>query len=125
MRYAQPIAEFGRGLGIEVLALNHGGIAQILLDEGRSLTLEEADEALLVYLTAAAPFIDTPRLVAALDSANARRADPPALQLGLRGNGNEAAVIALARVEGRSVSARDIAHAADALLAWHARWAET
>lgn len=122
MRHAEAVAAFGRSVGFEALSLEPRGLAQLLLGEDRALTIEAVDETLLVYLTAAARFVETPRLVAALQSVNARRQDGPALQLGLRGNGGDATLIVLARLAGRALSGSDIGRAVDALLAWHHEW---
>lgn len=122
MSFAEPLAAFGRSLGLEALALNHDGLAQLLLDDERSLTIEATDDALLVYLTVAARFVDTPRLIAALQSINLRRLDGPALQLALRGSGGDAALIVLTRLTGRSLAGSDIGRAVEALVGWHAQW---
>jgi len=125
MTFAEPVAAFGRTLGIEALTLDYRGVTQLLLDEGRALTLEATDEELLLYLAAPAPFVELPRLAAALAAANARRLDGPALQLGLRGTGADAMLIVLTRLAGRALSGSDIARAADHIFGWHAAWQAT
>lgn len=123
MSYAQPVTDFGHGIGVDGLALDHAGLAQLRLDAGCMLTFEATDAALLVYLTAPAPFVELPRLLTALKAVHAREHDGPPLQLGLRGRGNDASLVVLTRLVGRHLGGSDIARAVEVLLGWHAQWA--
>lgn len=107
MSLSYALSEFGVMLGAGAVDLPAQGSVSLQLAPGRRLTLEESDEALLLYQLIDVPHIDAARCMALLQACNLRRrpAHEPCVQAGLRGQGHDAQVMLLVRFDVNNVQA--------------------
>ena len=123
MNITNAVADFGRSMGVE-LSLDPSGMVALELEEGDVLTLEAADDDLLVYRVVPAPYVSSQLLVNALKACNARLQEGLGwqLQVGLHGSGAESAVVFLFRLIGSKISAHSIEQAIDKIESFRRNW---
>lgn len=114
---AQTIAEFGRTVGIEGLALDGNGLAQLALAGGGSLSLEAGEDELLVYMVRPVSPHDTDARLRALGLCRSDRPWQWPVQTGRHG---EDGLIFLVRLPEREVSLSSLEQALDTLTRLHA-----
>lgn len=118
----QTLADFGYQLGIEGLDFGPHGVAQLQLASGGFIAVEpvrrgQVDEV-LVYLGRPVGHQAAPAVRLALSRSHWRQGGPLAVQVGLRGTGSEAHLLALVRLPERTFTAQSLAHAVDYLGRW-------
>lgn len=116
------LADFGRQLGIDGLDFGPYGVAQLQLASGSVIAVEPVrrgqDDEVLVYLSRPVGH-QAPQMVSvALARSHWRNGGPLPVQVGLRGRGAEAQLLALVRVPERTFTAQALAHAVDYLGRW-------
>ncbi len=110
----QAVAEFGRGLGLEALALDDDGRAAMRLQSGTVMQLLLVDDELLLLIDCPLAFEGPELLERALVAANLKRGGP--LQLGLRGRGADQVLQLARRLPWRRARGTDIARGFEQLL---------
>lgn len=114
---AQTIADFGRTIGVDGLALDDKGLAHMGLGGGGSLSLEAVGDELLVYMMRPVPPHDTEAKLRALGLCRSDRPWKWPVQTGLRGDDG---LIFLVRLPEREVSLSNLEQALDTLTRLHA-----
>lgn len=109
--------EFGRAMGLPVLALESGQ-ASLELESGATLGLLLCDRDLLLHVLQPVPHPDASLSLRALQSAEARDRPGFALQVGGRGTGSEYCMVGAVRLPESQLSPESLMKAAEQLLSW-------
>lgn len=110
------IRDFGRGMGMEDLALNHNGLLCLDFEALGSLFIEQAEEAVLVYLVRELPRHDTVNLQRALALCHYREGLPFAVNVAFR---EENHLVFIARVPENDFSLPTLEKSIDLLTKLH------
>ena len=120
---SDAVGEFGRTIGLDDLHLGHSSACELRWADGSALVLEETDEHLLVCVMFPTPHLQPQEKLKALEMQDMRvYADMPAVQVGVRDQGEHACLVALSRLDARSASGREIQQAVDLITRWRHRW---
>lgn len=124
MSLSYALSEWAATLGVGALELPPQGHVSLQLSTGDRLTLEEAGDELLVYQVIDFPHLDGARCMALLQACNLRRrpAHEPAVQAGLRGDGADAQVVLLLRLQAHGLQASMLQAATDLLARCRRDW---
>jgi type III secretion chaperone SycN len=95
------VAEFGRGLDIDHLALNDRGLVSLVFERSGTLFLEQVNGYLLIYLTREIAAKDDSLVLRALSLCHYRNGHPYDLSAAMKG---EDRLTFLARIPEREVS---------------------
>lgn len=120
---SNSLAEFGARHGRPGLQLPANGAASVTMD-GLEITIFERHEDLIAASIVPAPFLETARLLAILQSCDARRRRPdePMLQIAQRGKASDLCLIVSVRLPGETLSAAQLNQSAEALLRFRKDW---
>lgn len=110
------IRDFGRGMGMEDLALNNSGLLCLDFEALGSLFIEQAEEAVLVYLVREMPRHDTLNLQRAMTLCHYREGLPFAVNAAFR---EENHLVFIARVSENDFSLPTLERAIDLLTKLH------
>ena len=117
------VGQFGQSLGLHDFSMGIDGSARIKLKNGEILGFEALDDSLMISRVFPSPFVSTQMLVSALRLANARQnLVPTAIHVGLRGSGNDAALVVSHRLERADPSPSEIAQAVSHIQNWFHQW---
>ena len=117
------VTQFGQSLGLQDFSTGIDGSARIKLKNGEILGFEALDDGLMISRVVPTPFVSTQMLVSALRLANVRQnANPMAIHVGLRGSGNDAAIVVSQRLERSDPSPSDIAQTVSHIQTWFHQW---
>ena len=114
--------EFGRRAGLPHWGFDGAGVAQLRFASGDILAVEQAGDDVLLYLEHRSPWLDGAALGEALRRANARRLHGRPLQLGLRGQGQDSALVIALRIAQREFTAVALESGWDAIARWRDDW---
>lgn len=116
------LQEFGRQIGMGQLEFNRHGLLQLSFPSGGFLAVEPsqpgAPEEVLVYMGRPVGHRAAGLLRTALTRAHAVDGGAPFVQVGLRGDGPDAALIALARLAERSFTPQTLSMTVQYLDRW-------
>lgn len=116
MNIASAIHAFGQGLGLNDLALDANGLVSLELSEDDSLHLEQAQDDLLVYRVLNTSHISAPSMLASLKACDQRlHMNGWMPQIGMIGQGGQAQLVVLYRLNSEHVSEQGIEQALEAL----------
>ena len=123
MNLTNVIQEFGARHGQPGASLAAGASTQVSVD-GITLSFQASDTELLAVTVFAAPFLEPARLLAMLQSLDARRLRPDGIpiQLASKGSASELKLVAALRWPAATVSAAQIDQGAGALHRFRKEW---
>lgn len=117
----EAISQYGHHLGVPALQIGTHGVATLELQDGGLLAIEPGRgraAELLVSLARPLGFDAAPSIRKALAMAHHSAAVPVAVQVGVRGEGTEALLIALVRVPQREFNLQRLEQTVEQLMRW-------
>lgn len=121
--WLDTVREFGRQLGIEELTPGGHGLVQLVFADGGLLAVEpverEQQDEVMVYLARPAGYDAAMLWRRALARAHHSQGLPRPLQVAVRGDGPQALIVALVRLQRSEFTLQALAHAFDFLDGWH------
>lgn len=116
------VADFGRRLGIDTLALDSHGLVQLQFESGDLLAVEprrreEIDEVLVYLLRPGARTLSR-SIRRGLAKSHYTEGGTLPVQVAMRGSGPEASILALVRIPERELTAQNLAMAVEHLGRW-------
>lgn len=116
------VADFGRQLGIDGLDFGTHGVMQLQLASGGFIAVEPVkggrEDEVLVYLGRPVAHQAVQAIGVALARCHWRNGGPLPVQVGLRGTGSDAVLLALVRLPERTFTAQALVHAVEFLGRW-------
>jgi|LauGreDrversion4_2_1035121.scaffolds.fasta_scaffold139360_2 hypothetical protein len=127
MNLRQVVADYGQRNGLPDLALADRGPTVLPGQDGAHVLLEAADDELLIYALAPAPYVSPEALLGLLQACDLRHVPPQAwpIQVAARGQGADLVLMLLLRLKGQRLSAQGMEEALSWLLRFrqdHARF---
>lgn len=110
MSIAYALTEFGRALGLGALDLPSDGVINMQWGGDARLSLEEAGDDVLIYVTIPTPFFESSQVLHVLQESDVRRNPPhePVIQVGMNGQGANVQTTLLMRWPAHNVQASQL-----------------